>query len=94
LSAIQLHAPDKPGSIAHKASQFGNVLQFNLLAASSPTLDLAKRMEALERIFTVWPSLCRAMTELERVAPNCAQAGQVNAEVLKDIRERAEGAAS
>lgn len=85
---IALHAPDKPGILAHKASQFGNILQFNLLAASSPTLELEKRLEALERIFTIWPSLCRSMNELEQAAPRCAQAGQDNAGILADIRDR------
>lgn len=85
---IQLHAPDAAGQAAHKASQFGHVVQHNLMAAASPTLTTAKRLEAMERLFTAWPLLCREMAALEALAPRTSAAGYENANALQEMAHR------
>lgn len=72
---IQLHADDAMGAAAHRAAQMVSRMDLRLLGAASMTLDRGARGENLTRFFAQWPKLCRAVAELERVAPNAARAG-------------------
>jgi hypothetical protein len=83
----QLHAPDKPGEASYAAAQFATVIQMNLVIAASPTAELPARIDALEKLFTAWPALCREIARLSDVAPNSAAAGRRLAADLRDFTE-------
>jgi hypothetical protein len=85
--AVQLHAPDKPGEAAYAASQLAHPVFVNLMVAASPTAELPARIEALERVFTAWPGLCREIARLSEVAPNSAAEGRRRAADLRDFIE-------
>lgn len=85
--AIQLHAPDKPGEASYAASQFATVVQMNLVIAASPTAELPARLDALEKLFTAWPALCREIARLSEVAPKSASEGRRRADDLRDFIE-------
>jgi hypothetical protein len=68
-------ATDPMGQAAHKASTLTDGLFRELLIASSPFASRLGRKAALERAFATWPKLQRAMVELEKSAPNAAEAG-------------------
>lgn len=49
-----------------------------VLLAGCGTATAAARLEAMARAWTLWPKLCRRMSELETLAPNSAALGQLD----------------
>lgn len=85
-----VHAPDEMGVAAHEAAMFASGLDLLLLAASSPTLDRAKRADALRKALRQWQPLCRAMSKLGMVAPGASTQAEADDGQLRDwIDDRA-----
>lgn len=68
-------ASDPMGAAALKAASMASKFDFHLLGAACPDLDRDTRMANLQRVFAMWPKICRAMAALESVAPNAAASG-------------------
>lgn len=80
----QLHAPDEMGEAAHEAAMAVTLLDFRLLCAASPTMDRAKRAEALRKALRQWPIICRAMSKLSMTAPATSSQAENDDTVMRD----------
>lgn len=83
---------DPMSQAALKAAAMASKFDFYLLGAASMDLDRETRTANLERAFTMWPKICRAMAELERVAPNAAARGRFEDGKCLDFIEQRAGA--
>jgi hypothetical protein len=82
---------DAMGKAANNAAMMASKFDFYLLAASSPDLDRERRSASLEKAFANWPKICRAMAELERIAPNAAAKGAEQDARIQDFMDRRDG---
>jgi hypothetical protein len=69
---------------AREAVPFADALARQLLVTSGPHAAPV-RLEAMEKVFSAWPVLCRLMSDLEVLAPDSAAAGLARA---RELRER------
>lgn len=82
-----LHAPDPMGSAANHAALAALRLDFHLLAAGSAKLSREDRAEHVEKALRIWFPLVRAMSELERAAPNAAERARLEDHKVRDFVE-------
>jgi len=90
---MMLHANDAMGKAANEAAMVASLLDYRLLVASSPIKSREERAEALRKALVQWPSLCRAMADLERAAPNIAEQARTEAASISDFVEARRDAA-
>lgn len=90
----ELHAPDAMGEAAHYAAATVGRFELRLLAAASPRLNRAERAEQLRLALTQWPVICRAMSELQALAPASRMAADAADAELMDFVERRDAPAT
>lgn len=79
-----------PGHIrqaAHEAALAVHLLDFDLQAAASANVEAAVARDHLARAFHKYRQIVRAMTALEQVAPNAAQAGYDADDRIQDFKQ-------
>jgi hypothetical protein len=75
---------------ARLAAQTATRLGFDLHGAEYAK-DRDEKRRLLTKAFQAWPTLSRHMSELERLAPNCAQEGYAEAARISDFVEARAG---
>lgn len=84
-------ATDRAGQAANTAAMFSTSLNWSLLVVSTEAMSPSDRQLHAAKVFETWPKLCRAMAELEAVAPRSAVAGSDSDALAQDFQERRRG---